>query len=29
MVRMKLMAWKPVRAPPHRDAVPTESHSDG
>jgi hypothetical protein len=23
------MARKQVRAPPHRDAVPTESHSDG
>jgi hypothetical protein len=29
MARMKLMARKHVRAPPHRDAVPTESHSDG
>jgi hypothetical protein len=26
---MKLTAWKHVRAPPRRDAVPTESHSDG
>jgi hypothetical protein len=26
---MKLTARKHVRAPPHRDAVPTESHSDG
>jgi hypothetical protein len=25
---MKLMARKHVRAPPHRDVVPTESHSD-
>jgi hypothetical protein len=23
------MARKHVRAPPHRDAMPTESHSDG
>jgi hypothetical protein len=29
MVRMKLTARKHVRAPPRRDAVPTESHSDG
>jgi hypothetical protein len=29
MARMKLTARKHVRAPPHRDAVPTESHSDG
>jgi hypothetical protein len=29
MVRIKLTARKHVRAPPHRDAVPTESHSDG
>jgi hypothetical protein len=26
---MKLTARKHVRAPPRRDAVPTESHSDG
>jgi hypothetical protein len=26
---MKLIARKHVRAPPRRDAVPTESHSDG
>jgi hypothetical protein len=29
MARMKLTARKHVRALPHRDAVPTESHSDG
>jgi hypothetical protein len=29
MVRIKLTARKHVRAPPRRDAVPTESHSDG
>jgi hypothetical protein len=29
MVWMKLTARKHVRAPPHRDVVPTESHSDG
>jgi hypothetical protein len=29
MVRMKLTARKHVRAPPHRDVVPTESYSDG
>jgi hypothetical protein len=29
MVRMKLTARKHVRAPSRRDAVPTESHSDG
>jgi hypothetical protein len=29
MARMKLKARKHVRAPPHRDVVPTESHSDG
>jgi hypothetical protein len=29
MVRMKLTARKHVRAPPHRNNVPTESHSDG
>jgi hypothetical protein len=29
MMRMKLTARKHVRAPPRRDAVPTESHSDG
>jgi hypothetical protein len=29
MARMKLTARKHVRAPPRRDAVPTESHSDG
>jgi hypothetical protein len=29
MARMKLMARKHVRAPSRRDAVPTESHSDG
>jgi hypothetical protein len=29
MVRMKLTARKHVRTPPRRDAVPTESHSDG
>jgi hypothetical protein len=26
---MKLTARKHVRAPPHRDVAPTESHSDG
>jgi hypothetical protein len=29
MVRMKLTARKHVRAPPQRDAMPMESHSDG
>jgi hypothetical protein len=29
MVRVKLIARKHVRVPPRRDAVPTESHSDG
>jgi hypothetical protein len=29
MARMKLTARKHVRTPPGRDAVPTESHSDG
>jgi hypothetical protein len=29
MARMKLMARKHVRAPLHRNDVPTESHSDG
>jgi hypothetical protein len=29
MVRIKLTARKHVRAPPRRDVVPTESHSDG
>jgi hypothetical protein len=29
MVRMKLTTRKHVRAPPRRDVVPTESHSDG
>jgi hypothetical protein len=29
MARMKLIARKHVRGPPHRDVVPTESHSDG
>jgi hypothetical protein len=29
MARMKLMARKHVRAPPCRNAVPTESHNDG
>jgi hypothetical protein len=29
MARMKLTARKHVRAPPHRNVVPTESHSDG
>jgi hypothetical protein len=29
MVRMKLTARKHVYTPPHRDVVPTESHSDG
>jgi hypothetical protein len=29
MARMKLTARKHVRAPPRRDTVPTESHSDG
>jgi hypothetical protein len=28
MARMKLTATKHVRAPPHRNAMPTESHSD-
>jgi hypothetical protein len=29
MARVKLTATKHVRAPPHRNVVPTESHSDG
>jgi hypothetical protein len=29
MARMKLMARKHVRAPPHRNVVPKDSHSDG
>jgi hypothetical protein len=29
MARMKLTARKHVRAPPHKNVVPTESHSDG
>jgi hypothetical protein len=29
MARMKLTAMKHVHAPPRRDVVPTESHSDG
>jgi hypothetical protein len=29
MVRMKLTARKHIRAPPHRNVVPTEFHSDG
>jgi hypothetical protein len=29
MARVKLTARKHVRAPPRRNAVPTESHSDG
>jgi hypothetical protein len=29
MVRMKLTARKHVCAPPHRNVVPTKSHSDG
>jgi hypothetical protein len=29
MARMKLTARKHVRVPLHRDAVPTEAHSDG
>jgi hypothetical protein len=29
MARMKLMVRKHARTPPHRNAVPTESHSDG
>jgi hypothetical protein len=29
MTKMKLTARKHVRAPPHRNAAPTESHSDG
>jgi hypothetical protein len=29
MARMKLTARKHVRMPPRRDAMPTESHSDG
>jgi hypothetical protein len=29
MARMKLSARKHVRAPPHRNVVPTESHNDG
>jgi hypothetical protein len=29
MARIKLTARKHVHAPPHRNIVPTESHSDG
>jgi hypothetical protein len=29
MARMKLTAGKHVHVPPHRNVVPTESHSDG
>jgi hypothetical protein len=29
MARVKLRARKHVHAPPHRNVVPTESHSDG
>jgi hypothetical protein len=29
MVRAKLTVRKHIRSPPHRNAVPTESHSDG
>jgi hypothetical protein len=29
MARVKLTARKHVHAPPHRNVVPTESHSDG
>jgi hypothetical protein len=29
MTRVKLTARKHVRAPPHRNVVPTESHNDG
>jgi hypothetical protein len=29
MARVKLTARKHVRVPPHRNVVPTESHSDG
>jgi hypothetical protein len=29
MARLKLMAWKHVRALPRRNVVPKESHSDG
>jgi hypothetical protein len=29
MARVKLTAMKHVRAPPRRNVVPTESHSDG
>jgi hypothetical protein len=29
MARVKLTMRKHVRAPPHRNVVPTESHSDG
>jgi hypothetical protein len=29
MARVKLTARKHVRAPPHRNVVPTKSHSDG
>jgi hypothetical protein len=29
MTRMRLAESKHVRAPPHRNTVPTESHSDG
>jgi hypothetical protein len=29
MARMKLTARKQVHVPPHRNVVPTESHSDG
>jgi hypothetical protein len=29
MARVKLTARKHIRVPPHRNVVPTESHSDG
>jgi hypothetical protein len=29
MARVKLTVGKYIRAPPHRNVVPTESHSDG
>jgi hypothetical protein len=29
MARVKLIARKHIRVPPHRNNVPTESHSDG
>jgi hypothetical protein len=29
MVRAKLIARKHIRAPPRKNAMPTESHSDG